>query len=91
MSLYSNFRNYAQYEPEKCDQKIDYSASYYDLSPNANGNDCTKVWYKMKNGYIYQYTYSTKDNKNYVTARGYQRPGNTMVDLINIYNNNKKI
>jgi hypothetical protein len=91
MSLYSNFRNYAQYEPEKCDQKIDYAASYYDLSPNANGSDCTKVWYKMKNGYIYQYTYSTKDNKNYVTARGYQRPGNTMADLINIYNNNKKM
>lgn len=40
----------------------------------------------MKNGYIYQYTYSFNDDINFVRAQGYQNKkyGNVMNDLIEI-------
>ena len=72
--------------PTQSIQPIDGKAAYEDLSPNATGiPDQTKVWYKMKNGYIYQYTYSYQDDINYVTARKYQAYGSMMNDLIQLY------
>lgn len=91
-----NFRCYAPYHCgpciEKNDIKLNPELSYYNLLPNAVGTDCTKVWYKMKRGYIYQYTYDYNDDVNYVKAQGYQNRenGNMMNDLIEIYNKNKK-
>jgi hypothetical protein len=94
MSQYMNFRCYAPYQYgmciEKSNQSVNPESAYYNLLPNAVGSDCTKVWYKMKRGYIYQYTYDYNDDINYVTARGYQNKSNMMNDLIEIYSKNKK-
>ncbi len=69
-----------------CPDSVDPEAVYYDLCPNQNGGPCSKVWYKMKNGYIYQYTYSFNDDINFVRAQGYQNQKNgcVMSDLIEI-------
>jgi hypothetical protein len=74
---------------EKGDKKLDPTFPYYNLLPNAIGTDCTKVWYKMKNGYIYQYTYDYNDDVNYVTGRGYQNQSSMMNDLKAIYQKKK--
>jgi hypothetical protein len=72
--------------PCKSPVPIDPEAVYYDLCPNQIGGPCSKVWYKMKNGYIYQYTYSFNDDVNFVRAQGYQNKKNgcVMSDLIEI-------
>ncbi len=88
-----NFKNiYSCYEPNYCDStKFDYKLPYYNISPNAIGQEqCSKVWYKMKDGYIYQYSYVPNDDINYVTQRRYQKYSNMMSDLQEIYKNEKK-
>ncbi len=91
MSQHMNFRCYAPYHCGMCSEKsINPTLPYDNLLPNAVGTDCTKVWYKMKNGYIYQYTYDYNDDVNYVTGRGYQNKSNMMDDLKAIYQMEKK-
>ena len=84
-----NFRCYAPYSCDPYTACItlnevpttDYKTPYYNLNPNQNGNCNTKVWYKMKYGYINQYTYSAEDDINYVTKRVYQYNGSKMNKL----------
>ncbi len=81
-----NFRCYAPYNCAPCPVPVDPETVYDNLCPNQIGGPCSKVWYKMKNGYIYQYTYSFNDDINFVRAQGYQNKkyGNVMNDLIEI-------
>lgn len=85
----------APYHCGPCPGSVDPEAVYYDLCPNQIGGPCSKVWYKMKNGYIYQYTYSFNDDDdlrcnsvdlsdpnrvvNFVRAQGYQNRKNGCV------------
>jgi hypothetical protein len=86
MNNYFNFRCYAPYSCNSYDKCItlneipnnDYKAPYYDLTPNAIGACNHKVWYKMKDGYIQQYTYSVNDDINYVTKKRYQYYGSQL-------------
>ena len=77
-----NFRCYAPFYTQCITSNelptTDYKAPYYNLNPNQNGSCNTKVWYKMKNGYINQYTYSYEDDVNYVTKKLYQYNGSKM-------------
>jgi hypothetical protein len=80
-----NFRFYHPYSTSY-QPPLDVKAPYHNLSPNATGiQNQSKVWYKMKNGYIYQYTHSFEDDVNYITARNYQAYGSMMNDLIHLY------
>ncbi len=89
----NNFRCYTPYSCNPLQyQKIPidvYKLPYYDLIPNANGNDNTKVWYKMKDGYIQQYTYSYQDDVNYVTKKRYQYYGSQLDRCKEIMNSQK--
>ena len=89
MNNYFNFRCYAPYSCNPYSScvnlnevpTIDYKAPYYNLNPNANGTCNTKIWYKMKYGYINQYTYSVENDVNYVTKKVYQYNGSKMDKL----------
>ncbi len=59
-------------------EKEKYKLSYFNLT-NFDSNQ--KVWYKMKGGYIYQYSYNPKDEMNYVTQRCFQYSGMKMDKL----------
>lgn len=76
----------APYNCAPCAVPVDPEAVYYDICPNKIGGPCSKVWYKMKDGYIYQYTYSFNDDINFVRAQGYQnkKNGGVMSDLMEI-------
>ena len=74
----NHFRCYAPYITSKETPHNDYKKPYYDLTPNANGIYNTKVWYKMKDGYIQQYTYSANDDVNYVTKKRFQYYGSQL-------------
>ena len=89
MNNYFNFRCYAPYSCNPYSSCVnsneipttDYKTPYYDLTPNSIGSCNTKVWYKMKYGYINQYTYSAEDDINYVTKKVYQYNGSKMAKL----------
>lgn len=77
----NNFKCYAPYDKSITLNEIpknDYKSPYYNLTTNAIGDFNNKVWYKMKGGYIQQYTYSPNDDVNYVTKKRYQYYGSQL-------------
>jgi hypothetical protein len=63
-----------------------YKLPYFNLT-NFESNE--KVWYKMKGGYICQYSYNNNDETNYVTKRRFQYYGMKMDKLKSLKENDK--
>lgn len=76
--------------------QVEYEKPFLDMAPNAIGDKnrfgerCSTIWYRMKGGSIYQYSYVPRDEINHVLVQKFQKHNSMMNDLVQIYQNGPK-